>query len=66
MVSLDHLTVYVGDWDRWNSNGEDIGEFSVNVQEMIIHENYGAVNGISNDVCLLKVATLSDQKFGFN
>ena len=63
VVPVDHLTVYVGDWNR---NGLDIGEFSVQAQDMIIHENYGAVNGIANDICLLKVPTLVDQKFGFN
>ena len=60
---MDLLTVHVGDWNRWAG---DIGEFSVQAQEMIMHENYGDVNGISNDICLLKVPTLSDQKFGFN
>ena len=63
VVPVDHLTVHVGDWNR---NGIDIGEFSVQAQEMIMHENYGAVNGISNDICLLKVPTLMNQKFGFN
>ena len=60
---MDQLTVHVGDWNRWAG---DIGEFSVQAQEMIMHENYGAVNGISNDICLLKVPTLMNQKFGFN
>merc|ERR1712157_583883 len=27
-----------------------------------MHENYGDINGISNDICLLKVPTLSDTK----
>ena len=57
------VTVHVGDWNR---NGQDIGEFSVQAQEVIIHENYGAVNGISNDVCLLRVPTLSSLKLGFD
>ena len=58
-----HLTVYVGDWDN---DEVDVGEFQVQPEEMIIHENYGAVNGIANDVCLLRVPTLASQKFGFN
>ena len=53
----------MGDWNRF---GQDIGEFSVQAQEVIIHENYGAVNGIANDICLLRVPKLSSQKFGFN
>ena len=40
-------------------------EFGVDVEEFIIHPNYGADNGISNDICLLRVPTLSNQKPGF-
>ena len=48
----------------WNSGGQDIGEFSVQAQSIIMHENYGT-NGYANDVCLLRVPTLSSEKFGF-
>ena len=57
------ITVQVGDWNRF---GVDIGEFSVQAREIIMHENYGDINSINNDVCLLYVDELSSQKFGFN
>ena len=58
------VTVHVGDWDMWNFGGQDIGEFSVQAQEIIMHEDYGT-NGYAHDVCLLRVPTLSSEKFGF-
>ena len=38
----------------------DVGEFTVKATKMWIHENYGAINGISNDICLLKVPRLNE------
>ena len=34
-------------------------------EEIISHPQFGADNGISNDICLLRVPTLSEQKSGF-
>ena len=55
--------MYVADYDYYSF--DDVGEFAVDAEEIIIHPNYGADNGISNDICLLRVPTLSEQKPGF-
>ena len=50
----------------WNSveklRPTENNEFIVTAQEMIMHEYYGADNSISNDVCLLRTPTLSENK----
>ena len=40
----------------------DVGQFNVKALEVIIHENYGAVNGISNDICLVRVENMDENK----
>ena len=55
--------MYVADYDYYSF--DDVGEFAVDAEEIIIHPNYGADNGISNDICLLRIPTLSNQKPGF-
>ena len=54
--SASQIGVSVGEWNR---AGSDIGEFSVTATQKWEHEQYGAVNGISYDVCLLKVPNLN-------
>ena len=56
------MKAWISDYDYYV---DDVGEFGVDVEEFIIHPNYGADNGISNDICLLRVPTLSEQKPGF-
>ena len=56
------ITVWVANYDYYS---DDDGEFTVNAEEIIIHPNYGADNVTSNDICLLRVPTLSEQKPGF-
>ena len=53
------VDVYISDYNYYN---EDEGEFIVTAEEIIMHPNYGADNAISNDICLLRVPTLSEQK----
>ena len=55
--------VYISDHDYYY---EDEGEFYVVAEEIIMHPNYGADNQISNDICLLRVPTLSEQKPGIS
>ena len=59
----DGITVWVADYHYYSY--DDVGEFTVDAEEIIIHPNYGADNGISNDICLLRVPNLSEQKPGF-
>ena len=40
----------------------DVGQFNVKALEVIIHENYGARNGISNDICLVRVENMAAKK----
>merc|ERR1719285_1115554 len=53
------VDVYISDYDYYY---QDEGEFIVTAEEIIMHPNYGADNQISNDICLLRVPTLSEQK----
>jgi len=54
--SASQITVKVGEWNRFDT---DVGEFTVTPTQLWKHEKYGAVNGISYDVCLLKVPNLN-------
>ena len=54
--SAEAITVQVGDWNR---QANDVGEFTVRPTRMWIHENYGDINGISSDICLLKIPDLN-------
>ena len=56
------MTAWISNYDAYVG---DVGQFGVDVEEFTIHPNYGADNEISNDVCLLRVPTLSEQKPGF-
>ena len=56
------ITVWIADYDYDSYDG---GEFTVGAEEIIIHPNYGADNGYSNDICLLRVPNLSEKKLGF-
>ena len=56
------ITVWIADYDYYS---DDIGEFTVDAEEIIIHPNYSADNIASNNICLLRVPTLSGQKPGF-
>ena len=55
--------MYVADYDYYSF--DDVGEFAVDAEEIIIHPNYGEDHYASDDICLLRVPTLSEQKPGF-
>ena len=55
--------MYVADYDYYSFG--DVGEFAVDAEEIIIHPNYGEDHYASDDICLLRVPTLSEQKLGF-
>ena len=57
------ITVWVADYDYYSF--DDPGEFAVEAEEIIIHPSYGADHYASDDICLLRVPTLSEQKLGF-
>ena len=44
---------------QWNRVGNDEGEFQVTATDFRVHEDYGAVNGISHDICVVKVPDLA-------
>jgi len=52
-------TIHVSDW-RMNNSG-DSGEFSVDSQQIHMHEGYPGANGISNDICLIRVPNLANK-----
>ena len=54
---ISSIEVFVGDWNQWSSG--DRGEFAVSAEEIIMHYEYPGPNGIANDVCLLKVPSLT-------
>ena len=54
---ISSIEVFVGDWNQWSSG--DRGEFAVMAEEIIMHFDYPGPNGIANDVCLLKVQSLT-------
>jgi len=54
---ISTIEVFVGDWNQWSAG--DRGEFSVSAQDIIMHHGYPGPNGIANDVCLLKVPSLT-------
>merc|ERR1711990_87533 len=58
---ISSVEVFIGDLDQWSSNQG--GEFSVFSEKIIMHELYpDSRNGIANDICLLKVPSISAAK----
>merc|ERR1712157_682866 len=57
-TTFNMATAYVGDW---RMDKEDVGEISIETDQIFPHENWPGANNISNDVCLLKVPKISRQ-----
>merc|ERR1712157_4768 len=57
-TTFNMATAYVGDW---RMEKEDVGEISIETDQIFPHENWPGANNISNDVCLLKVPKISRQ-----
>ena len=51
----------IGEYNK-KEGVHDKGQFNVKALEIIMHENYGANNGISNDICLVRVENMNDKK----
>ena len=51
----------IGEYNK-KEGVHDKGQFNVKALQMIVHEEYGAENGISNDICLVKVENMNDKK----